>query len=93
MLEKYEELLYSWIENAIESGSDDQMFATGYLQGHIAVVLSQFEQENYVSLEKLDQAMQDCLQENKSELEPQDYLLVQSVWQSIHHYFTEHVSA
>tara|TARA_B100001094_G_C18182666_1_gene801842 strand:- start:2248 stop:2529 length:282 start_codon:yes stop_codon:yes gene_type:complete len=93
MLEKYEELLYIWIENAIESGSDDQMFATGYLQGHIAVVFAQFEQDKHVSLAQLNTAMQHCLQDNKAELEPQDFMLVQDVWQSIYDYFIEHAAA
>ena len=49
VLEMYENLLFQWIE-AIAHGTDDDLFATGYLQGHLWVVFSELEQENNTSL-------------------------------------------
>ena len=47
MLEQYEQALEEWIGAIVEQGDDDQLFASGYLQGHFAVVLSQLEVENW----------------------------------------------
>lgn len=83
MLEKYEQTLQHWIEDIVGSGDDDALFASGYLQGHFAVVLSQLDVEDNQDLNSLSVKMQTCLGLAKEELGEQDYLLVESAWEDL----------
>ncbi|MCL1125675.1 YfcL family protein [Shewanella surugensis] len=85
MLEKYEQTLQNWIEGIVESGDDDALFASGYLQGHFAVVLSQLEAEENQGLNHLSLKMQTCLDLAKEELIEQDYVLVEAAWGQLRH--------
>lgn len=83
MLEKYEHTLQNWIESIVESGDDDALFASGYLQGHFAVVLSQLEVEDNQDLSCLSAKMQVCLALAKEELGELDYQLVEDAWHAL----------
>ncbi|WP_417761617.1 YfcL family protein [Shewanella sp.] len=84
MLEHYEQRLEQWISEIVVTGDDDALFASGYLQGHFAVVLSELEVEDDHSLVALEAKMQDCLKLAAKELEDHDYRLVADAWQSLH---------
>ncbi len=83
MLEQYEQTLEQWIATKVAQADDDQLFASGYLQGHFAVVLSQLEAEQDSSHQALDDKMHQCLMTAKTELEPADFVLVQNAWDEL----------
>ncbi|GIU01910.1 YfcL family protein [Shewanella algidipiscicola] len=83
MLEQYEQALDQWIATKVAQGDDDQLFASGYLQGHFAVVLSQLEAQTEQDHQALDAKMQVCLETAKTELAPADFLLVQGAWNEL----------
>jgi hypothetical protein len=83
MLEQYEQTLDQWIATKVEQGDDDQLFASGYLQGHFAVVLSQLEAETEQNSQALADRMQLCLATAKTELAPDDFVLVQEAWNEL----------
>lgn len=83
MLEHYEQRLEQWISNIVVTGDDDALFASGYLQGHFAVVLSELEAQSEQGIEALDEKMQECLKLAAKELEDHDYRLVSDAWQSL----------
>lgn len=83
MLEHYEQQLEQWINEIVVTGDDDALFASGYLQGHFAVVLSELEVEADHSVAALDDKMQNCLKLAAKELEDHDYRLVADAWQSL----------
>lgn len=83
MLDKYDAALESWIEETVVSGDDDALFATGYLQGHVAVVLAELEVEPSQDLTALDTKMISCLALANSELNDDDYSLVANAWQQL----------
>ncbi|RLV60343.1 YfcL family protein [Parashewanella curva] len=83
MLEQYEMALDNWIENVVSNGDDDALFASGYLQGHIAVVLSELEVEGDSSLPALDSKIEVCMELAKDELEEDDLQLVKSAWSEL----------
>ncbi|QYK02706.1 YfcL family protein [Shewanella psychrotolerans] len=83
MLEQYEQALDEWIATKVAQGDDDQLFASGYLQGHFAVVLSQLEVEDEQGCEALADRMQLCLATAKTELAPNDFVLVQDAWDEL----------
>lgn len=83
MLEQYETALYEWIDGIVEKGDEDALFASGYLQGHFAVALSQLELESTQDIDALNIKMGECLNLAKKELEDADYALVASAWQQL----------
>lgn len=80
MIEKYEQTLQDWIETIVAEGDDDALFASGYLQGHVAVVLSQLEVESEQGLGALEAKMMECLALAREELSDSDYALVNDAW-------------
>lgn len=80
MIEKYEQTLQDWIEHIVAEGDDDALFASGYLQGHFAVVLSQLEVETEQDLAALEAKMTECLALAREELDDADYALVSNAW-------------
>lgn len=83
MLEHYEQQLEQWISEIVVTGDDDALFASGYLQGHFAVVLSELEAQSEQGIEALDEKMHECLKLAAKELEDHDYRLVNDAWQSL----------
>ncbi len=83
MLEQYEAALENWIGDVVAHGDDDELFASGYLQGHIAVVLSELESENDSSLIALDNKVINCMTLAREELEDGDFVLVESAWKEL----------
>ncbi|QQX78759.1 YfcL family protein [Shewanella sp. KX20019] len=80
MIEKYEQTLQDWIESIVAEGDDDALFASGYLQGHFAVVLSKLEVEHEQGVEALESKMVECLALAREELDDNDYALVNDAW-------------
>ncbi len=83
MLERWDNLCHHWVEELLEQGSDDQVFASGYLQGHFAVVLSELEGEPDIQWSALEGKMTERLEQAKGELAPPDLVLVQGAWQQL----------
>lgn len=84
MLEHYEAALEEWIASVVSHGDDDALFACGYLQGHVAVVLSQLEAQGETDLAALMVKMTDCLALAREELNDDDYALVEQAWAQLH---------
>ncbi|ACJ29837.1 Conserved hypothetical protein [Shewanella piezotolerans WP3] len=80
MIEKYEQTLQDWIESIVAEGDDDALFASGYLQGHFAVVLSKLENESDQGTQALALQMVECLALAREELDDNDYALVNDAW-------------
>lgn len=80
MLEKYEQTLQDWIESIVAEGDDDALFASGYLQGHFAVVLSKLETKSDQGTQSLASEMVECLALAREELDDKDYALVNDAW-------------
>ncbi|MBT1446335.1 YfcL family protein [Shewanella sp. JM162201] len=80
MFEKYDAALDQWIEGIVASGDDDALFASGYLQGHLAVALAELEAEGAVDNDSLDAKMENCLATARGELSDDDFALVTAAW-------------
>lgn len=83
MIEKYEQTLQDWIESIVAEGDDDALFASGYLQGHFAVVLSKLENETDQGTQALALQMVECLALAREELDDNDYALVNDAWSQL----------
>jgi len=93
MLEQYETALYQWIEEIVAQGNEDALFASGYLQGHFAVALSQLETEIVHDFDALTEKMSACMQLAQQELADSDYALVESAWQQLSTTLSKKLSA
>ncbi|WP_299016254.1 YfcL family protein [uncultured Photobacterium sp.] len=80
MIQQYEEKLLNLIDLMVETASDDELFAGGYLRGHISLSAVNCELDGVASLEEMNQAVEVSLQEAQSELNPADQLIVKEMW-------------
>ncbi len=80
MIIEYEEKLLELIDTRIESASDDELFAGGYLRGHISLSAAACEEENIEEVETFYQRINTSLEQAKSELTPADQVVVSSLW-------------
>ncbi|MGR5176221.1 YfcL family protein [Vibrio hangzhouensis] len=80
MIIEYEEKLLETIDSRIQEASDDELFAGGYLRGHISLSAASCEEEGVVDLSVFKTRIQDSLDAAKSELSPADRLIVNDLW-------------
>lgn len=85
MLSEYEAYLLDKIDSRVEHATDDELFAGGYLQGHITLAIAELEQENNTQLEALRARVEESIQKaiKAGELSPPDQALVLSTWHDL----------
>ncbi len=83
MLERWDEICHQWVAQLLASGSDDEVFASGYLQGHFAVALAELEPEQAPQWSDLEARLEEKLSAARSELAPADLLLIQAAWREL----------
>lgn len=85
MLSEYEAYLLDKIDSRVEHATDDELFAGGYLQGHITLAIAELEQENNTQLEALRARVEESIQKaiKAGELSPPDQVLVLSTWHDL----------
>ena len=77
MIHDYEQKLLQLIDDNIDSATDDELFAGGYLCGHISLAAADCEQQYINDIIVMQQKVKQSLQDAKSELNPSDWQLVQ----------------
>ena len=85
MLSEYETYLLDKIDSRVEHATDDELFAGGYLQGHITLAIAELEQENNKQLSALKSRVEESIQKaiKAGELSPPDQILVLSTWHDL----------
>ncbi|ELV8626621.1 YfcL family protein [Vibrio cidicii] len=83
MIIEFEEKLLELIDARIESASDDELFAGGYLRGHISLSAASCEDEGIDDLVELKKRIQQSLDDARSELTPADRVIVSDLWQAL----------
>ncbi|WP_039860696.1 YfcL family protein [Photobacterium sp. SKA34] len=83
MIQEYEEKLLLLIDDGIDTATDDELFAGGYLRGHISLAAADCESENESLLSLMKDKVEQSIADAKSELSPSDYVLVCQMWQKI----------
>lgn len=66
-------------DQIVREGSDDELFASGYLRGHFDLVVAHFQTTEEESPEKFWLALQDNVKQSASELNHADRILVDSM--------------
>lgn len=83
MIHKYEDKLLSFIDENIEIASEDDLFAGGYLRGHISLSVAHCEENMIDDVVVMRAVIEKSLNDTKSELSPLDQVLVQDYWAKI----------
>lgn len=74
--------LQMMFDNVVESGSDQELFISGYLNGHFSLVASQCINAKAFTLDDLDNTLQASLNTafDNNELEASDQAQVRAFW-------------
>jgi len=87
-LTQTEQIVEQFVADILENGSDDRLFASGYLQGHLDLILQgcidvndNFDGFMSKMVASLDNAY------SKNELSPPDKVLVEACWDDLQKQF------
>jgi len=83
MIIEFEEKLLSVIDSSVENASDDELFAGGYLRGHISLAAAACEAEGEEAFSELQARIEASIEQAKSELSPADRIIVMEMWQQL----------
>ncbi|MCG9608349.1 YfcL family protein [Vibrio harveyi] len=83
MIIEFEEKLLELIDARIETASDDELFAGGYLRGHISLSAAACEEEGINDVAELKSRIENSLEEARSELTLADRVIVNDLWQEL----------
>lgn len=76
--------LYQHFDELVDQEADsDTLFASSYIRGFIALVSSQFGDENQLLNSELFRCVTEELSKAKTELTPQDSVIVNNYWLSL----------
>ncbi|WP_042860504.1 YfcL family protein [Dickeya sp. NCPPB 3274] len=86
MIAEFEARILTLIDNMVEHASDDELFASGYLRGHLTLAVAEAEAHGEQTAQALNARVQDSLNKaiNNGELSPPDQALVAQVWESLY---------
>jgi len=79
--------LYHYFDCLLSQDDADILFASSYIRGFIAVEAVTFGDDGQVLSAELYQQVSDKMNAAKTELTPQDRLIVVDFWQSLRDYF------
>ena len=80
MIIEFEDKLLEVIDARIENASDDELFAGGYLRGHISLSVAACEEEGIEDIAEVKVRIEQSLDEARSELTPADRTIVNDLW-------------
>lgn len=83
MIIEYEEMILAKIDARIDSASEDELFAGGYLRGHVSLAAADCEEEGIEEVAVLKERIEASINQARSELSPADRQLVLSLWQTL----------
>lgn len=83
MIIEYEEKLLGLIDERVSTASDDELFAGGYLRGHISLSAAACEEEGLVNVADLTARVDASLAAARTELSPADRIVVNDLWQEL----------
>lgn len=84
MIDEFEARILGLIDDMVEHASDDELFASGYLRGHLTVAVAEIELAGDHTPEALQAHVQQSLENTiQSELSPRDQALVIGMWENL----------
>lgn len=85
MIAEFEARILALIDDMVEHASDDELFAGGYLQGHLTVSVAAAEENGEHTPEALYARVSDSIDNaiKNGELSPPDQVLVNEMWERL----------
>ncbi|PWC15936.1 YfcL family protein [Brenneria corticis] len=85
MIAEFEARILALIDDMVEHASDDELFAGGYLRGHLTVSVAEAEENGEHTLEALHARVSDSIDKaiKNGELSPPDQILVNRMWDNL----------
>lgn len=86
MIDEFETRILGLIDDMVEHASDDELFASGYLRGHLTLAVAEVELSGEHTQEALEQQVQLSLHKaiEAGELSPRDQALVIGMWEQLY---------
>ncbi len=86
MIAEFEARIMTLIDEMVENASDDELFASGYLRGHLTVAVADAEVQGEHSTDGLKTLVQQGLDKaiQAGELSPRDQVLVLGMWETLY---------
>lgn len=86
MIAEFEARILALIDDMVEHASDDELFAGGYLRGHLTLAVAELEEHGEHSAEQLKVRVQNSLDNaiKAGELSPPDQVLVLGMWENLY---------
>lgn len=85
MIAEFEARILALIDDMVDHASDDELFASGYLRGHLTLAVAEIEQSGDHTPEALQTQVASSLQNAiaAGELSPRDQVLVVGMWDNL----------
>ncbi|WP_409306893.1 YfcL family protein [Pectobacterium sp. B1J-3] len=85
MIAEFEVRILALIDDMVEHASDDELFAGGYLRGHLTVSVAEAEEQGEQTLEALHRRVSESIDKaiKNGELSPPDQILVNRMWDTL----------
>ena len=85
MIAEFEARILALIDDMVEHASDDELFASGYLRGHLTLAVAELEEGDDHSAEAVYRTVAESLEKaiGAGEFTPRDQALVKSMWDSL----------
>lgn len=85
MIDEFEARILGLIDDMVDHASDDELFAGGYLRGHLTLAVAELELTGEHTPEALQIEVQRSLQNaiQAGELSPRDQALVIGMWDNL----------
>ncbi|HFZ8994307.1 TPA: YfcL family protein [Citrobacter freundii] len=85
MIAEFESRILALIDDMVEHASDDELFASGYLRGHLTLAVAELEGGDDHSAQAVYARVSQSLEKaiGAGELSPRDQALVKEVWLSL----------
>lgn len=86
MILEFEAHILALIDDQVEYASDDELFAGGYLRGHLTLAVAEVEDQGEHTAEALKTRVENSLNKaiTAGELSPPDQMLVRSMWENLY---------
>lgn len=85
MIAECEARILALIDDMVEHASDDELFAGGYLRGHLTLAVAEAEEQGDTTVQALYQRVCDSVEQaiKNGELSPPDQILVNGMWDDL----------
>lgn len=85
MIAEFESRILALIDGMVDHASDDELFASGYLRGHLTLAIAELESGDDHSAQAVHTTVSQSLEKaiGAGELSPRDQALVTDMWEHL----------